>query len=337
MGLFGSPDKPLGCHTMMKKPLYLSVFGLSLSTINELKTILCNLLEAYYQLHWTHLADQKLQLLLMSSDFYEPQLLNKINLQQTKILKLKKNAITSNSTIIDDTLSLPIFEVNTLKSWLEMHFPEMLHETAIQINEQPAVQSVVSIDWMILKCLSSQIQQLPHHGKFVIQQNEQIIALIDLDTYRLYLNSVPLQNADFSLQLASLNQVVEYHKYHQSHDLKHGLWLMFFNVQYNHPPIFSTPLQLTTWPQIPAHPQRRDLFRLSGLFAQGACCEAASKHLKLDTTFVQHFLASCVLANFCVKIPENQTLFKTDKTETLLHSNSKLRQLFGKLRNKLGL
>ncbi len=53
----------------MKDTIYLSVFGLNLALINELKAIINIALQEKYEISWTHLADSKLQLLLINEDF----------------------------------------------------------------------------------------------------------------------------------------------------------------------------------------------------------------------------------------------------------------------------
>lgn len=53
----------------MKDTIYLSVFGLNLALINELKAIINIALQEKYEISWTHIADSKLQLLLINEDF----------------------------------------------------------------------------------------------------------------------------------------------------------------------------------------------------------------------------------------------------------------------------
>lgn len=69
----------------MKDTIYLSVFGLNLALINELKAIINIALQEKYEISWTHLADSKLQLLLINEDF--------INIPHIRSLAKVKNCL----------------------------------------------------------------------------------------------------------------------------------------------------------------------------------------------------------------------------------------------------
>lgn len=89
-------------ESSMNNTLYISVFGLNLNVINEIKSIISNKLATNITIHWTHIAHSKLQVLLINDDFIDLPNINKIKHNRLIILKLKKMnymPIKSNMTL----------------------------------------------------------------------------------------------------------------------------------------------------------------------------------------------------------------------------------------------
>jgi hypothetical protein len=313
----------------MKENLYLSVIGLSLSVINELKSSINQLLNEQYVLNWTHLADSKLQVLLINEDFCDSQLLNKIN-KQIHILKLKKN-IDHSSHIQDNTLFLPLTNLKALADW----FKKVLN-FSLKKNDSLLPTKLIdsaNIQWSVIDALCNEINRIKT-GKYVIKQNDTILALLDFDEFRFYKNSDAPLTDQVELELASLSTVVDYRRHQKFQDLKHGLWLFLFQQQFTAPPHLMQYYQIDFWPQIVKHTQRRDLYRIAALFMKGSTIAQATQQLNVPKQLVIDFILACVLCH-CI---ETKNTDETDlinlQPQTL---NENIKSIFSKLRRKLGL
>ena len=75
----------------MNNSIYISVLGLSLSVINDLKRIITEQILNQYKINWTNIADKNLQILLISDDLIELTDIKRVNKAHLHILKLSKN------------------------------------------------------------------------------------------------------------------------------------------------------------------------------------------------------------------------------------------------------
>lgn len=315
---------------MMKENLYLSVIGLSLSVINELKSSINELLNEQYILNWTHLADAKLQVLLINEDFYDTQLLNKIN-KQTHILKLKKD-IDHSSSIQNNTLFLPLTNLKALGEWLKQVLN--LPSKATDSIQSPKQSYSNHIQWSIADALCNEINSIDS-GKYVIKQHDDILALLDFDEFRFYKNSDAPLTDQVEIELASLSTVVDYRRHQKFQDLKHGLWLFFFQQQYSSSPKLTQYYQIDFWPQIVKHEHRKDLYRIAALFMKGSTIAHATKQLQVSEQLVVDFILTCQLCA-CIKTTElaHADLSQAQQPQSL---NANIKSIFNKLRRKLGL
>ena len=314
----------------MKENLYLSVIGLSLSVINELKSSINQLLNEQYVLNWTHLADAKLQVLLINEDFCDNQLLSKIN-KQTHILKLKKNTDHS-SHIQDNTLFLPLTNLKALGDWLK----KVLNLSSKKTESIQSIEQSYSthIEWSVIDTLCNEINDI-ETGKYVIKQNDTILALLDFDEFRFYKNSDALFTDQVELELASLSTVVDYRRHQKFQDLKHGLWLFLFQQQYAATPHLTQYYQIDFWPQIVTHTHRRDLYRIAALFMKGSTIAQATQQLNVPKQLVIDFILACQLCHCLEATDTNDThLMDAQQPQTL---NENIKSIFNKLRRKLGL
>lgn len=104
----------------MKQQLNISVFGLKLTTIDEIKRIIKDLLPEQYQVNWTHLNDSNLQVLLINDVFFD--LPNITEIRKNNHLKTLRIATDPQiqGQLLQNILYLPI-QRNTLQLWLEQY------------------------------------------------------------------------------------------------------------------------------------------------------------------------------------------------------------------------
>lgn len=104
----------------MNKQLNISVFGLKLTTIDELKRIIERLLPKEYSVNWTNINDATLDILLISHLFYDlPNIVTIRQRPNLKTLKIAHDPLIQ-SQVIQDTFYLPI-EEKALSFWFEQH------------------------------------------------------------------------------------------------------------------------------------------------------------------------------------------------------------------------
>ena len=107
----------------MNKQLNISVFGLKLTTIDELKLIIERLLPEKYSVNWTNINDASLDILLISHLFFDlPNIMAIRQRRGLKTLRVAHDPVVQ-SQVIQDTLYLPV-ETSAIKYWFEQNVLE---------------------------------------------------------------------------------------------------------------------------------------------------------------------------------------------------------------------
>lgn len=108
----------------MNKQLNISVFGLKLTTIDELKRIIEGLLPEHYNVNWTNINDASLDILLISHLFYDlPNIVSIRQRPNLKTLKIAHDPLLQGQ-LVQDTFYLPV-ESNGIRLWFEQHVLEV--------------------------------------------------------------------------------------------------------------------------------------------------------------------------------------------------------------------
>lgn len=108
----------------MNKQLNISVFGLKLTTIDELKRIIEGLLPEHYNVNWTNINDASLDILLISHLFYDlPNIVSIRQRSNLKTLKIAHDPLLQGQ-LVQDTFYLPV-ESNGIRLWFEQHVLEV--------------------------------------------------------------------------------------------------------------------------------------------------------------------------------------------------------------------
>ena len=135
----------------MNKQLNISVFGLKLTTIDELKLIIERLLPKSYSVNWTNINDASLDVLLISHLFYDlPNIVTIRQRPSLKTLKIAHDPVVQ-SQIIQDTFYLPI-DADAIKLWFENKVFEQSsaqHQTLpalVELNAQREQQTSSNIE-----------------------------------------------------------------------------------------------------------------------------------------------------------------------------------------------
>ena len=127
----------------MKKQLNISVFGLKLTTIDELKLIIEGVLPETYSINWSNISDAQLDVLLISHLFYD--LPNIVAIRTSPHIKTLKIAHDPHlhGQVIEDTLYLPA-QSTALQHWFEQYVLEdnnSSEPTLVALAQLQATQS----------------------------------------------------------------------------------------------------------------------------------------------------------------------------------------------------
>ncbi len=126
----------------MKQQLHISVFGLKLTTIDEIKTIIEDVLPEKYVARWTNLNDLNLEVLLINDVFFD--LPNIIEIRKNSKLKTLRIATDPQvqGQLVQNTLYLPV-QTDMMRDWFDQYvFMQARHPThqTIPAPTQPPVQ-----------------------------------------------------------------------------------------------------------------------------------------------------------------------------------------------------
>ncbi|MFV5490825.1 hypothetical protein [Acinetobacter sp. ASP199] len=323
----------------MKDTLYISIFGLSLSLINVLKSTIADVLSEKYNLVWTNLTDQKLQLLLVNADFVDLPHIQKIKNNNITLLQVEKNPALS-SQVLENTLFLPFEHSQALTEWLQREF--LSGAQTLCAIEQPiliAPSHSAKIAYQSFKLILDELFQPSGHSKYMIKNGDERVALIDLEQHCFYpvINWYSDPKAEFRIEPADLNSIVQFRTQVRPEDLNQGIWnfvwhhLQFTQLEY--PDYY----RLTKWPQIKDTDQRKDLFKLAALFSEGSSVAYAQQQLKLGEKYIHQFLCTSQLANMLEPISPDQAKFTQHTTAAIPKEANKMMSFFSKLRKKLGI
>ena len=172
----------------MKKQLNISVFGLKLTTIDELKLMIEGVLPETYSINWSNISDAHLDVLLISHLFYE--LPNIVAIRRSPHLKTLKIAHDPHlhDQVVDDTLYLPA-QTKALQQWFAEHILEEDHNIC-----EPALPTLAELQATLpnTTTLQSEIPSQPQTEPAVVLESscpqvkaEQLVQRVAQHTSRI--------------------------------------------------------------------------------------------------------------------------------------------------------
>ena len=334
MGYF-TRNNPVFLDHFVNSTLYISIFGLNLNVINDIKSIISNKLSETFTIHWTNIADSKLQVLLINDDFIDLPNINKIRHEALIILKLKKNELKANQ-IEHDTLFLPLTNTNQFEHWLE-------HSVALRFRDidpvnvsKPIVVQDIKPKLNALQ-ISQAFKDLNKHQRQLLLLDQKPIALIDNLSNEFWIeqNIQITQNSEITLIPADTNTVVTFKYGLESINLQHGLWQFVWDYLDDTPPNYTSHYKLLHWPQ-PIHcAERQSLLKISAFFMEGSSTQYIAEQIHLSQNFINRYLFACHIAQIIEEIPAMASVYHSQKTAQ--ESSNPLQSFFRSLRKKLGI
>jgi hypothetical protein len=306
----------------MNSTLYISVFGLNLNVINDIKSIISNKLSETFTIHWTNIADSKLQVLLINDDFIDLPNINKIRHEALIILRLKKNELKANQ-IEHDTLFLPLTNTNHFEHWLE-HLVALRFRDTNPVNvSNPVVVQDIKPKLNALQ-ISQVFKDLNKHQRQLLLLDQKPIALIDNLSNEFWIeqNIQITQNSEFTLIPADTNTVVTFKYGLESINLQHGLWQFVWDYLDDTPPNYPSHYKLLHWPQ-PMHcAERQSLLKISAFFMEGSSTQYIAEQIHLSQNIINRYLFACHIAQIIEEIPAMATVYHSQKSSSRIFKST---------------
>nr|WP_279169284.1 hypothetical protein [Providencia huaxiensis] len=325
----------------MTPSLYISIFGLGLSVINDLKQAICSQFSSSIDIYWTNIADKNLQVLLIHDDFSDLPIITNDDSRPLRILKLRQNEQQAGE-IINDVLYLPLRTTQALAHWLKQSFPDDFTQTTenkIETVASAVVQQQKLSHQSISKAFNCIFHDYANLSKFLIQNQEHSLSFFDVQSKELYSNHHLKMSEMPELEVipADLNSILLFKKQFKPRDLSHGIWQFVYD-HVDEAPEYTQSYQLQMWPQPPQSQQRHELFKISAYFGQGCSIQYVQSKMNIDRAQLNRFLFACDIAQILREIPSEQAhTVKTEPIDPTPAQTGAFRGFFNQLRKKLGI
>jgi hypothetical protein len=330
----------------MKHPIYISFFGLGLSVIRELKTIISQQFSIDHDIHWTNIADKKLQVLLINDDYVDVNHLKTLDLSKLAVLKLYKDDSRAGQ-ILNDILYLPLKAPDQLIIWLNKKLDSVAPNipAASQI-ERPAPEPAAVIKIQptispaaIQKAFDKMHLSYTNSTKFVIKNKDVNVAILDTEQKEFFLNpKVEIEHWDgFEIRPADINQIVSFKHRFKAIDLNTGIWQFVWNYLADDSLNFPLAYQLLHWPQPAASQNRSEVLKMAAYFSHGCTVRYIQDKTQFSKQRIERFIFSCEVSQMIETITAPRTASSTEAAAANQAENSVKHSFFSKLRLKLGL
>jgi hypothetical protein len=328
----------------MKNILNIAVFGLNLSTLDQIKTQVLLALPSSIQVKWVNLAENKIDLLLVNDVFFNaPGIQKVLNDQRIAYLRLVKK-VEHAGRIIGDQLFYPFSDLEHLHEWLSdklvpegsMRFalPSIeLKKTFVSSSYMPQVE--VPLERVMAEIFT------PRNGFIQLYDAHGFLALIDTRTERVWVEAgeTILFNASLNQTYATAQFVQDITQNKEVYDLRAWLWkvlsqstaLELPNVE------LKQNFKLDIWPQFERDLKRKEYLKMAACFSCGAKISDVKQFLDLSHDRILNFVSCAVLLQLGRFVDQNEVKFQEDTKQVESGQRHKLRSFIGKLRKKLGL
>lgn len=316
------------------------IVGLSVANVTILRQLCRDIIPAQFNIHWVNVTDPNLDFLIIDADFVEARSIqNILSYHPVPVLKVVRYPSVAQN-VCDDTLYLPVNNVDLLKNWIASNLFDAQHHKMLKITKsEPLSQPVAQQpDLHIFERL---------HGKTL-----GLVKLIDskgilgvADTAQELFWPSPSLNAeravDHTLGIAhSTNRELQ-EMSHQSRDLKQSIWdLVWHSPSYQGLLSANDRVKLLGWPQPAAGRDRHDVLQLSAcLHQQASSIQQLAEQTHIEVSRVQLFASALVAAGLAKTIPTYSESYAMPVAQqsTAVHESGKLKGFLSKLRHQFGL
>lgn len=328
----------------MNSILNIAVFGLSLSTLDHIKTQVLLALPSSTQVKWVNLSEKKIDLLLVNDVFFNAPGIQKVlsNPQITYLRLVKK--VEHAGRIIGDQLFYPFSNLEHLHEWLS---EKLLLVTAmpfsLPIREMKATPILPTITPQVEISIERVFTEIftPRNGFIQLFDASGFLALIDTRTERVWVDAgktIQL-NSTLNQTYATAQFVQEITKHKEVYDLRVWLWkVVNASTDLKLPVVdLNQNFKLEIWPQFERDLKRNEFLKMAACFSHGAKISDVRHFLNLSHDQILNFVSCAALLQQGRFVNQNEVKFQEDTKQVESGQGYRLRSFIGKLRKKLGL
>ena len=329
----------------MNNILNIAVFGLSLSTLDHIKTQILLSLPSSVQVKWVNLAERQIDVLLVNDVFFNaPSVQNIVSSQKVAYLRLVKKAENA-GRIIGDQLFYPFSNLSHLHDWLyeKLKFvtPEWVpSNTDISLSPAPVSVPTVLHAEMTTEQVFHEIFT-PRNGFIQLLDAHGFVALVDTRTERVWVEAgKQIQfNSTLKQTYATAQFVQETMKNKEVFDLRVWLWkVVNQSTDLQLPQVeLNQNFKLDIWPQFEKDLKRKEYLKMAACFSHGANLNDVKQFLNLSHDRILNFVSCAALLQLGRFVHQNEVKFQEDTKQVESGQGHRLRSFIGKLRKKLGL
>lgn len=327
---------------------HICIVGLSVANMTVLRQLCREIIPSHFDIQWVSVSDPNLDFLMIDADFVQARSIqNILSYHPVPVLKIVRYPSVAQN-ICEDTLYLPVNNIDLLKDWMGRHLFDVHHQKNLTVThaEQPVEAPVQQQqpDLHIFERL---------HGKTLglvkLMDAKGVLGVADTaqELFWPALNLNAERTVDHTLGIAHSTRRELQEMSGQSRDLKQSIWdLIWHSPSYTGLLSANDCVKLLGWPQPAAGRDRHDVLQLSACLHQHASSVqqlAAQTHIEVSR--VQLFASALVAAGLAKTIPAyspsyavgdtpQQAMARADETG---HEAGKLRGFLSKLRHQFGL
>ena len=328
----------------MKSILNIAVFGLSLNTLDHIKTQVLLALPSSTQVKWVNLAEKKIDLLLVNDVFFNaPGIQKVLSNSQIAYLRLVKK-VEHAGHIIGDQLFYPFSDLEHLHEWLSEKLVQVTTMPfSLPVREAKAISILPSIIPQVEISTEQVFTEIftPRNGFIQLFDASGFLALIDTRTERVWVEAgKTIQfNSTLNQTYATAQFVQEMTKNKEVYDLRVWLWkVVNASTDLKLPVInLNQNFKLEIWPQFERDLKRNEFLKMAACFSHGAKISDVKQFLDLSHDRILNFVSCAVLLQMGRFVDQNEVKFQEDTKQVESGQGHKLRSFIGKLRKKLGL
>lgn len=320
---------------------HICIVGLSVANMTVLRQLCREIIPSHFDIHWVSVTDPALDFLMIDTDFVQARSIqNILSYHPVPVLKIVRYPSVAQN-ICDDTLYLPVNNVDLLKNWIDQHLFDAHHQKMLSVNtsELPAEPTAQQPDLHVFERL---------HGKTLglvkLVDAKGILGIADT-AQEIFWPSPHLsvaRSVDHTLGIAhSTNRELQ-EMSGQSRDLKQWIWdVVWQSPSYSDLLSKNDCIQLLCWPQPAAGQDRHDVLQLSAyLHQQASSIQQLAKQTHIDVPRVQLFASALVAAGLAKTIPAKENAQASPIAMSQDHgipNVGKRRGFLSKLRHQFGL
>ena len=107
---------------------HICIVGLSVANMTVLRQLCRDIIPSHFEIHWVSVTDPALDFLIIDTDFIQARSIqNILSYHPVPVLKIVRYPSVAQN-ICEDTLYLPVNNIDLLKNWIDQHLFDAKHQ-----------------------------------------------------------------------------------------------------------------------------------------------------------------------------------------------------------------